>query len=351
MAPFQDNTCTSSAWKVSHGTPELGTNQNNHFMHIWSGNWTTDTDFEGEGVYYDCELLACSNYDISLRLSSTSTISKIYFYMASGLQHKSKDGNEWNPESSFYKVPNVTSAYLIHSITNFNSGSNNWVSISLPTFAPPDFGMKLWIFSEDSKTNIIQGGADLLFIDDVTDGLPGSSSTCSGNINYSSGSIPSFSKANTITASVVATLGATEFVGGSKVTLSSGFHTTPNSIFYAHIIPCTTGNNCPEGCPTCRNSSGDIPIENVIQIKGQNFYRLNIYPNPSKGDMNIDKPIGEEVISVHLIEESTGREVGFSDYEDLDTSIKFRINPASIGIFILLLKTEKQTYAARILID
>ncbi|MEM6817013.1 MAG: hypothetical protein AAF600_21915, partial [Bacteroidota bacterium] len=96
----------------------VGVNQNNHFMHIWSGNWTNDSDFEGEGLFYDCELFACRNYDISLSLSSTSTIDKIYFYIAKGLRHKEKDGNEWNPESSFYKVPSVANAYLAHSITN-----------------------------------------------------------------------------------------------------------------------------------------------------------------------------------------------------------------------------------------
>lgn len=351
MAPFQDNTCTSSAWKVSHGTPELGTNQSNHFMHIWSGNWTTDSDFEGEGLFYDCELIACANYNISLRLSSTATISKIYFYIASGLQHKAKDGNEWYPESSFYKVPNVTSAYLIHSITNFNSGDNNWINISLPSFAPPDFGMKLWVFSEDSKTNVSQLGADLLFIDDVTDGLLGSSSTCAGNINYSNGSIPSFSKANTIIASVGATLGSTEFVGGSTVTLSPGFYTASNSIFHARIIPCTTGNNCPVGCSTCRTSRGGTPIEEVTEVKNQEFYTLNIYPNPSNGKITLDKPIGEKVISVYLIEQATGREVGFSQYEDLDRSIKFTMKAFSSGAFIFFLRTEKQTYINRIIIE
>lgn len=351
MAPFQDNTCPGSAWKVSHGTPEVGINQGNRFMHIWSGNWTTDGDFEGEGLFYDCELLACANYNISLRLSSTSTISKIYFYIASGLQHKSKDGNEWNPESSFYKVPSVTSAYLIHSITNFNSGVNNWVTISLPAFAPPNSGMKFWIFTEDSKINVGQVGADLLFIDDVTDGLPGSSSTCVGNINYSSGTIPPFSRANTITASISTTLASTEFIGGSTTTLRPGFKTTTNSFFWARINPCVTGNNCPVGCSICRTSSGAVEDENVMQINGQEFYTLNVYPNPSKGEMHIDKPVGEKIINVKLVEEATGREIGFVDFEDLDTNIRFKVDTSFKGAFIFILRTERQSYASRIIIN
>ncbi len=352
LASLQDNACHNSLWKVSHGTPEIGINQNNHFMHIWSGDWESDGDFEGEGVFYDCELQACLTYQISLRLSSTALIKKINFYIASGLQHKIKDGNQWTPESSFYKVPSVTNAYLVHTITDFNSGSNNWINVTIPVFVVPDVGMKLWIFTEDDN-KIKTTGVDLLFIDDVTDGFPGSSSTCTGNINYTVSPIPAFTKANLISASVATTLSSTEFAGGANIKLSPGFRTAVNSNFYAHIIPCTTVNNCPTGCVICRTSDGGAMVqkEEMVQIKDQYFYKLNLHPNPTNGELFIDKPMSEKVVSIHLIEESTGREVGFTNYEDLDTSIKFRVDHSVKGVFIFYLKTEKQTYAVRVVVN
>lgn len=350
IATLQDNTCLPSTWKASHGTPELGINNGNHFLHIWSGNWTNDGDFEGEGVFFDCPLLFCAYYSISLKLSSKGSIDKVYFYLASGIQNKVKDGNEFNAESAFYKVPSVTSSQLLYTITNFNSGSGNWVNIDIPVFKPNSPDMKLWIFTEDSNVNVGAAGQspDLLFIDNVNDGILGSSTTCSGSINYNNSGItvPNTTKALDITASVpVSQNGATEFIAGSFISLQSGFIAGAN--FKASIIKCANSNNCPSILPYNLTASGS-ETEAKIEAEGD----VTVYPNPAANHIFIGNLVNEEIKSVTLFSLVTGQEFKFDNIIDQEGVTKVELgSELQKGISILKISTDKKTYYKKIVVE
>lgn len=339
-ASLQDN-CISTLWKVSHGTPEICISDGNHQIHLWSGDWSGNGDLEGEGIFYDCVLDRCQNYEISLKLKSSGPIKKIYFYLVDGIQHKERDANTFEPESSFYDIPSgFNNIQLIHEIDNFNTPNGNWDKVTLPIFSPLFTNMKFWIYPLDDKLNA-SDGPDLLFIDEVTDGLPGSAGTCEGLVNYNANPIPEITKALEIRASgsVSINIGENvEFAAGNEIALLPGITINNGADFFAHIVPCVTGNNCDILLPT----SGNLRSVNNKEV-------AIIYPNPAQNSINI-KVENPEQYEIQLLD-GWNKEVPI-DYEIIESGLiqisRKGLNP---GIYYLRLSSPEDVIVERIILE
>ncbi|MGC3946366.1 MAG: T9SS type A sorting domain-containing protein [Chryseolinea sp.] len=344
---LQQSGCYVSKWKVSHGTPEVCVqpvefSQDNRFLHIWSGDWSGDGTIEGEGIFYDCALNSCGFYEISLLLKSTAPIKKILFYAASGLVHRPKDGTEaTSGEVPFYDKPNIPNAQQIAVINNFNS--QNWVRITLPVFRPNGPDMKFWMYTEDDKFDIVHNGVDLLFIDEVTDGTFGSNATCSKNMVYATNSVvPQIVRGISITAPVTITPAKyTDFGASSFIKLTPGFNALSGSNFYAHIVPCSSGSNCPAPPPNTLVA----PDESA-----QSKLNLEVYPNPAVKSINVEKK-GETIKEMKIYRESDGQEVGFSHYTETKDAIEAGLENLQPGTYILMIRTSAGTQSSRIVLN
>jgi hypothetical protein len=362
VATLQDASCSTSLWRVSHGTPEVGFNiaegspfifnRGNHFIHLWAGDWDGNNDFEGEGIFYDCSFLACEYYKISLRLSSTGLIKKVFFYLAEGLVHKSSTSDQFKPESDFYNVPAVAHAQLLHTITNFNSTS--WVDVQLPGFMMQQTGLKLWIYTEDDNKRK-NSGIDLLFIDALTDGLPGSSSTCDGIVTITNGTAPSFVKGLTITASGSSTTAPnsfTEFQAGSSITLLPNFHTGPNASFNAHIVPCVSANNCPSELYVRKAVHNEGQPDNAISDEHTaEKLSIVIFPNPAQENFTLKLSEPAKVVAPVLIYDVTGRVVRKEAFQVGESEKTISADTFTSGLYRITVNSNGTLVSQKVIIN
>ncbi len=337
-ATLQDN-CISTLWKVSHGTPEVCTDNGNYQIHLWSGDWSGNGDLEGEGIFYDCVLDRCENYEISLKLKTSGPVKKIYFYLVDGIQHKEPDANIQVPESSFFDVPsNFNRIQLIHEIDNFDTPDGNWDEITLPVFSPIFHNMKFWIYPLDDKLNA-SNGPDLLFVDDVTDGLPGSVSTCDSIINYTTNPVPETTKGLEINASGSVSINSgqnVEFIAGSQILIQPGATINSGAEFCARIVPCVSANNCNVGLPTFQGLKSTQRQDPVI------------YPNPMQNTVSVQLE-NIEKFSIRLLDK-WNREIPVT-YETITSgSIQISLKGMSPGIYYLKLSSSGKVIVERIII-
>ncbi len=348
VATLQEN-CAVTSWKVSHGTPEICVDaEGNHKIHLWSGDWGGDGDVEGEGVFFNCGLNRCNNYEFTMKLSSFGTIDKVYFFLVPNPVHRELDGTQYDliENNPFYHIPNYSDLQLIDVIENFNSPTP--VEHKLPVFSPFRNNAKLWIYPFDRDV-LTSAGIDLLFIDDVTDGKPGSISTCEGNISYTT-TVPSFTKANRITAQGSVTINSpssVEFVAGREIFLKPNFHARQGSEFIARILPCVTSSVCP-AVPVVRvNSETMLPLPSEMDVD----QGVTIYPNPAARRITIrlDRDIGP-VEAIEIVDpfQQTTR---FPAQLDPNQEIHLDLQGFKIGVYHVRIITPNEVIVKRIAVD
>ena len=343
IATLQDN-CVNTSWKVSHGTPEVCVDEstNNHYIHLWSGDWSGNGDIEGEGIFYECKFYKCDNYALSVRLRSKGTINKVYFYMVRGLIPKEKGSSLFAPESSYYDIPgNYESIQLIDVINNFSSSV--WVEHAIPKFAPIDNGMQLWIFTEDSKI----GTPDLLYIDDVTGGISGSTATCSGSETFTQAALPAYAQAATITASNAAMVNSGQFVdfrAGQSITLKPGFQAKTGSTFSARIIPCVQSNNCTGPVP--RTASFLTKSEGALEDREAEYNGLLVFPSPTSGLVTVDSYTGSTLRTIQVFD-IDGRIVSTVKTPGNRAQIDLSNNPS--GLYLLKMIYDNRTIERKVI--
>lgn len=95
--------------------------------------------------------------------------------------------------------------------------------------------------------------------------------------------------------------------------------------------PCTISVACPAG------------ISDVLEA------RLNIYPNPSGNELNIEIPQDEEAISLHLL--SVDGKVLKAERSLTQSLYRLSVSDVSEGVYLLKLQTVKGYYKAKVVVQ
>lgn len=185
--------------------------------------------------------------------------------------------------------------------------------------------------------------------------------TCSDMIpittNVTSGQTDNESAYNSITASNSIASGAVaDYRAGTMVDLVNGFHALPGSAFHAYIAPCDKPL-LPRG--TVRTATTESPVSDItynMQYDNINISEtpegIQIYPNPSKGTLNVQ--ISNQNIEPTTIQifDSMGNNIYNSSPEEiLNKTYQINLESHQPGIYVLRVITNQSSKKMKLIVN